>query len=206
MLKHLTLLFFSLITLSVTLQSSADISIKELIFSDDKPFHLKLLEAIPKEAKIEYGPEDAENTIIEFMDYFCGFCKKIHPELIKIVDERNDVKVIFLHHPILSQNSVIISKFVIAANFQNKGFELHHSIFSMPGSITQEKLEEAIIKSGINKTQLNIDIGKPKIDQMIQLSSFLAGGAGVRGTPSLFVNEELIGGYIEEQQIINLLK
>ena len=41
---------------------------------------------------------------------------------------------------------------------------------------------------------------------MIQLSSFLAGGAGVRGTPSLFVNEEFIGGYIEEQQIINLLK
>ena len=73
MLKHLTLLFFSLITLSVTLQSSADITIKELIFSDDKPFHLKLLEALPKEAKIEYGPEDAENTIIEFMDYFCGY-------------------------------------------------------------------------------------------------------------------------------------
>ena len=41
---------------------------------------------------------------------------------------------------------------------------------------------------------------------MIQLSSFLAGGAGARGTPAIFVNEEFIGGYIPKQQIISLLK
>ena len=117
MLKHLTLLFFSIITFSVTLQSRADITIKELIFSDDKPFHLKLLEALPKEAKIEYGPEEAENTIIEFMDYFCGYCKKIHPELKNITDGRDNVRFVFLHFPIISENSIIISKFVVAANF-----------------------------------------------------------------------------------------
>ena len=206
MLKRLTLLFFSITVLSLTQSSSADITINELIFSKDKPFHLKLLDTLPNEAKIEYGPEEAENTIIEFMDYFCGYCKKIHPELINIVDERNDVRLVFLHFPIISENSKIISKFVIAASFQNKGFDLHHSIFSMSGSITQKKLDKAIKKNGINKTQLNIDIGKPNIDQMIYLSSFLAGGVGARGTPAIFVNEEFIAGYIPKQQIISLLK
>ena len=206
MLKRLVLLFFSITVFSLTQPSSADITIKELIFSNDKPFHLKLLDALPNEAKIQYGPEEAENTIIEFLDYFCGYCKKIHPELINIVDERDDVRVIFLHFPIISESSKIISKFVIAANFQNKGFDLHHSIISMSGSITQKKLDDAIKKTGINKTQLNIDIGRPDIDQMIQLSSFLAGGAGARGTPAIFINEEFIGGYIPKQQIISLLK
>ena len=54
----------------------------------------------------------------------------------------------------VSESSKKISQFVVAASFQDKGFDLHHSIFSMPGSITQKKLDQAIEKSGINKTLL----------------------------------------------------
>ena len=61
-------------------------TLNELIFDDSKPYHLKILDALPKSAVVQIGPENAENTIIEFMDYFCGYCKKIHPELIEIVE------------------------------------------------------------------------------------------------------------------------
>ena len=71
MLKSITIFLCSVITLSWTFPANAEISINELIYSNEKPFHLKLLDVLPNEAKIEYGPEDAENTIIEFMDYFC---------------------------------------------------------------------------------------------------------------------------------------
>ena len=91
MLKHLKIIFFSIIAISSIQKVAADITVNELIFSTDKPFHLKILEALPNNAKIVHGPIEAENTIIEFMDYFCGYCKKIHPELLKIVDERDDV-------------------------------------------------------------------------------------------------------------------
>ena len=206
MLKHLKILFFLIITISSIQKVAADITVNELIFSTDKPFHLKILEALPNNAKIVHGPIEAENTIIEFMDYFCGYCKKIHPELLKIVEERNDVRVIFIQHPILSESSKVLAKIVIAANFQNKGFDLHDSIFSISGSITNKKLEDSINKSEINNTQLNIDRGRPEIDQIIQLSSFLASGIGARGTPTFFINEEFIGGFIAKQQIISLLK
>ena len=129
MLKSLTIFLCSVITLSWTFPTNAEISINELIFSNEKPFHLKLLDVLPNEAKIEYGPKDAKNTIIEFMDYYCGFCKKINPELISIADERDDVRLVFLHYPIISENSKTIAKFVIAAGFQNKNFDLHHEIF-----------------------------------------------------------------------------
>ncbi len=206
MLKSFNLLFFSIILFFVTQPASGDITLNELLFNKDKPLHLKILSALPNEAKIEYGPKNAENTIIEFMDYFCGYCKKIHPELLKIAEERDDVRVIFLQHPILSESSKILAEIVIAANFQNKGFDLHDSIFSISGSITQKKLEDCIKKSKINSAQLNIDRGRPEIDQIIQLSSFLASGIGARGTPTLFINEEFVGGFIEKQQIISLLK
>ena len=206
MLQRLNLYIFTIIALSLTQIAIADITLKELIYNNDRPLHLKLLDALPSKVKIEYGPQEAENIIIEFMDYFCGYCKKIHPELIEIADERNDVRIVFLQYPILSESSRIVARYVVAANFQNKGFDLHHSLFSISGSITQKKLEKAIYKSGLNNVQLKIDAGRPDIDEMIQLSSFLAGGIGARGTPALFINEEFIGGYIAKEQIISLLK
>ena len=185
---------------------SNDMTLQELFFDETKPYHLKILEALPEIAIIEFGPKDAKNTIIEFMDYFCGYCKKIHPELIALTEKRDDTRVIFLQHPILSENSKIIAAMVVAANLQNKGWEMHHGLFTVKGSITQEKLDQIIIDSEINKTKLMIDIGKDEINNVVKLSSFLAMGSGARGTPALFINEEFYGGYLPLDKLERILK
>ena len=185
---------------------SNDMTLQELFFDETKPYHLKILEALPESAIIEFGPKDAKNTIIEFMDYFCGYCKKIHPELIALTEKRDDTRVIFLQHPILSESSKIIAAMVVAANLQNKGWEMHHGLFTIKGSITQEKLDQVIIESGINKTKLMIDIGKDEINNIVKLSSFLAMGSGARGTPALFINEEFYGGYLPLDKLERILK
>ena len=186
--------------------SSSDITLNELFFDDSKPYYLKVLDALPESAIIAIGPQDAENTIIEFMDYFCGYCKKIHSELISVVEKRDDTRVIFLQHPILSESSNLIAKMVIAANLQGKGWDLHHGLFTVKGSLTQQKLDQIIIDTQINKTKLMIDMGKDEIDNTVQLSSFLAMGSGARGTPALFINEEFVGGYIPLEKLESMLK
>ena len=186
--------------------SSADITLNELFFDDSKPYYLKVLDALPQSAIIAIGPQDAENTIIEFMDYFCGYCKKIHSELISVVKKRDDTRVIFLQHPILSDSSNLIAKMVVAANLQGKGWDLHHGLFTVKGSLTQQKLDQIIIDSKINKTKLMIDIGKDEIDNTVKLSSFLAMGSGARGTPALFINEEFVGGYLPLEKLESMLK
>ena len=186
--------------------SSADITLNELFFDDSKPYYLKVLNALPQSAIIAIGPQDAENTIIEFMDYFCGYCKKIHSELISVVEKRDDTRVIFLQHPILSDSSNLIAKMVVAANLQGKGWDLHHGLFTVKGSLTQQKLDQIIIDSEINKTKLMIDMGKDEIDNTVKLSSFLAMGSGARGTPALFINEEFVGGYLPLEKLESMLK
>ena len=181
-------------------------TLKDLIFDDSKPYHLKILEALPKEAIIQVGPDDAENTIIEFFDYFCGYCKKIHPELLEIANENKNVRVIFLQHPILNESSKVLARLAIGAIMQKKGLEFHSEIFSIEGTITHEKLKEAIVKSKLNEVKLSIDLEKEQIDNIIQLTSFLASGSGARGTPSIFINENFYPGYISKGQIESLLK
>ena len=186
--------------------SSADITLNELFFDDSKPYYLKVLDALPQSAIIAIGPQDAENTIIEFMDYFCGYCKKIHSELISVVEKRDDTRVIFLQHPILSDSSNLIAKMVVAANLQGKGWDLHHGLFTVQGSLTQQKLDKIIFDLEINRTKLMIDMGKDEIDNTVKLSSFLAMGSGARGTPALFINEEFVGGYLPLEKLESMLK
>ena len=201
-LTHFFVLIFFLISSSI---SSSEMTLNELFFDNSKPYNLKIIEALPEKAIIQIGSDDAKNTIIEFMDYFCGYCKKIHSELIGLVNSRDDTRVIFLQHPILSESSTVVAYMVIAANMQNKGFELHNELFSIEGSLNQKKLDEILDKLEINKVKLRIDIGKEEIKNTVSLSSFLANGAGARGTPTLFINEEFVGGYIPINRLEQLL-
>ena len=185
---------------------SKDMTLNELFFDESEPYHLKILKALPEHAIIQVGPDDAKNTIIEFLDYFCGYCKKIHPELIDLAQRRNDTRVIFLQHPILSENSKVIAEMVIAANYQNKGTELHNDLFSISGSLTQEKLDKLISNLDIDITKLRIDMEKDETKNIVKLSSFIAMGSGARGTPALFFNEEFLGGYVPINQLERFLK
>ena len=203
---YIGLIFSVLFINTQSFSASAQITLNYLILDNSTPYHLKILEAIPQEGKIQVGPDNAKNTIIEFFDYFYGYCKKIHPELIDLANSDNDLRVVFVQHPILNESSNVLAKIAIAANMQNKGLELHNALFSLEGSITSEKLQKAIKDVGINNIKLKIDMEKEDVREIIKLSSFLASGSGARGTPSIFVNEKFIGGYLSSDKIKELLK
>ena len=139
------------------------------------------------------------------MDYFCGYCKKVHPELIQIANERNDTRLIFLQHPILSESSKVLANMVVAANMQGKGVEFHNALFSVEGNLNSDKLNKIIADLEINSAKLNIDMSKEKVSNIVNLSSFLANGSGARGTPTFFINEEFVVGYISIDRIKALL-
>ena len=188
------------------LKVNAEVTVKDLFFDTNTPFHLKILEVIPENGIIQIGNSNAKNTIIEFMDYFCGYCKKVHPELLQIVNERDDTRVIFLQHPILSESSNLLSKMVVAANMQNKGIEFHNALFSIEGNLNNQKLKDIVENLGLNSAKLNIDMSKEEVHNIVRLSAFLANGAGARGTPTFFINEEFVVGYISIDKIKSLLK
>ena len=199
-------LFFNVLFLSfLTLPVRAEMTLNNLIFDDTKPYHLKILDALPIEGKIQIGPDNATHTIIEFFDYFCGYCKKIHSELLELAESRDDVRVVFLQHPILNESSKVIAKIAIAASMQGKGFEFHDYIFTLQGSITNEKLKESIKRADINEVKLAIDLDKDEVEKIMKLSSFLASGSGARGTPSIFINDTFYPGYLPKAKIEALL-
>ena len=200
------LLLLIIITALSCLPVKAEMTIEELFFDNSKPFHLKMLDVIPKEGIIQIGNDNAENTIIEFMDYFCGYCKKVHPELLEIANDREDTRIIFLQHPVLSESSKLLASMVVAANMQEKGLEFHNALFGVEGNLNNAKLQKIIEDLEVNSAKLNIDMSKEEVKNIVDISSFMASGSGARGTPTFFINDELVIGYISIDRIEALLK
>ena len=184
----------------------AEMTVEKLFFDDSQPFHLKILNVIPEQGIVQIGNDNAKNTIIEFMDYFCGYCKKVHSELLQIANERDDTRVVFLQHPILSESSKVLANMVVAANMQNKGIEFHNALFNIEGSLNNEKLKQIVEDLEINSAKLNIDMSREEVKKIVAISSFVANGTGARGTPTFFINEEFVVGYISIDKIKSLLK
>ena len=201
-----TMFLVVIITALSCLPLKAEMTIQELFFDNSKPFHLKILNVIPDDGIVQIGDDNAKNTIIEFMDYFCGYCKKVHPELLQIASERDDTRLIFLQHPVLSESSKLLASMVIAANKQNKGVEFHNALFEVEGSLNNAKLKQIVEDLEINSAKLNIDMSKEEVRNIVSISSFMASGSGARGTPTFFINEELVVGYISIDRIKSLLK
>ena len=206
-MRYFKRIFLSVILTALScLPVKAEMTIQELFFDNSKPFHLKMLEVIPKEGVVQIGNDSAENTIIEFMDYLCGYCKKVHPELLEIASEREDTRIIFLQHPVLSESSKLLANMVVAANMQDKGLEFHNALFGIEGNLNNAKLQKIIEDLEINSAKLNIDMSKEEVKNIVDISSFMASGSGARGTPTFFINEELVIGYISIDRIESLLK
>ena len=206
-MRYFKRIFLSVILTALScLPVKAEMTIQELFFDNSKPFHLKMLEVIPKEGVVQIGNDSAENTIIEFMDYLCGYCKKVHPELLEIASEREDTRIIFLQHPVLSESSKLLANMVVAANMQEKGLEFHNALFGIEGNLNNAKLQKIIEDLEINSAKLNIDMSKEEVKNIVDISSFMASGSGARGTPTFFINEELVIGYISIDRIEALLK
>ncbi len=195
-----------IITALSCLPIKAEMTINKLFFDNSEPFHLKILKVIPEEGIVQIGDDNAKNTIIEFMDYFCGYCKKVHTELLQLVSERDDTRIIFLQHPILSESSKILANMVVAANIQNKGIELHNAIFGIEGNLNNEKIKQIVEDLDINGAKLNIDMSREEVKKIVGISSFVANGTGARGTPTFFINEEFVVGYISIDKIKSLLR
>ena len=144
-----------------------------------------------------FGNEDAKVIIVEFIDYNCGYCKKSLDAIITLLESDLDLKISFRDYPILSPSSRLAAKAALAAQYQNKYFELHTKLLSLRGGITEEIIFEIAKSIEIDINKLKVDMENPKIDIIIQENESLARKLNIRGTPTFIINGKLYAGALE---------
>jgi protein-disulfide isomerase len=152
------------------------------------------------------GNKEGKTVIIEFFDYNCGYCKRSFPELMDLISNDSDIKVILKELPVLGESSILASKYAIAAQKQNKYFEMHQELINFSGQISTNDIKNISKTIGINFEQLKTDMNHDETILIIRENYRLADLIGVRGTPAFIINKKLIPGAIGKNEMVKLLK
>ena len=216
----LNLVFF----FSTNFKTSIDEDKIVKIFSEDKsilPRILDKLEIIEEQNNIKnialyykdlvkndnlfLGNKNGKEIIIEFFDYNCGYCKRSFPEIMELVSENKDIKIILKELPVLGESSILASKASIASQKQDKYFEFHQELINFSGLISLIDIKKISKELGINYEQLQKDMNSEETILLINESYRLADLIGVRGTPAFIINNNLIPGAIGKNEMLRFL-
>ena len=228
--KNLPLLSILLIVLnfvfffSTNYKTSIDEDKIVKIFSEDKsilPRILDKLEIIEEQNNIKnlalyyndlvkndnlfLGNKNGKEIIIEFFDYNCGYCKRSFSEIMELVSENKDIKIILKELPVLGESSILASKASIASQKQDKYFEFHQELINFSGLISLIDIKKISKELGINYEQLQKDMNSEETILLINESYRLADLIGVRGTPAFIINNNLIPGAIGKNEMLRFL-
>lgn len=152
------------------------------------------------------GVTDADVTLVEFFDYQCGYCKKVFPDIMAIMESDKKLRVVFKELPILGPESVIAARGAMAAHRQDKYMAYHQAVMDLRGKLTEQRILQAAADAGLDMARLTEDMKAPEVDEYLRANLKLAQEIGVTGTPAMFVGEQFIPGAVDRETLIGLIE
>lgn len=140
------------------------------------------------------GNPDGDVTVVEFFDYNCGFCRRAMPDVLKLIDNDDKVKLVFKELPIFGEQSEQAAKGALAAKIQGKYFEMHQKLFSEPGKANKEKVLRIANQIGLDVPKLEADMESETVQQALDEAKDLAEKLGLQGTPLYLIGDRIIPG------------
>lgn len=146
-----------------------------------------------------FGPMDAKVTIVEFVDFQCSACKQESQVVREILKDYGDkILYVFRDFPSLNDNpgSLAAAMAVSCAHEQGAFWQMHDKIFE-----NQQEIDEAILKTyaiqiGLNSIEFGNCLVSGKYIEEIEKDLMQGYEAGVRSTPTFFINGIKVEGAI----------
>ena len=154
--------------------------------------------------KFYIGNPSGTKIIYEFFDYNCGFCKRVFSDLIELISEDENIKIVFIELPVLGQSSLLASKAAYVAFNEGKYFEMHQKLINHLGKITIDNIKTFASEINIEPNLLIENMNKLNIG-FIEDNYILADKLDINGTPTFIINEEVIPGAIDKAAILRLI-
>lgn len=154
------------------------------------------------------GNPEGDITLVEFMDYRCGYCKRAAPEVEKLMESDGNIRLIIKEFPILGDQSMLASRFAIATKqvAGGAGYKaMHDALISFNGDITLPALTRMADTLGLDAAAIEAAMGSDAVTQEIVQTRALAQRLQISGTPTFVMQDELLRGYLPYDQLLIIL-
>lgn len=149
------------------------------------------------------GDANAPVTIVEYADFQCPVCKRAETSLLAKIEQdyvtTGQVKIEYRMFPFIGQESFDAAQAAEAARDQGKFWEYHDALFNAQGrensgAFGYDNLVDIAAQLGLDVPLFESTLSSNTHLAAIQAEADAAQAAGVRSTPTFFVNGEKITG------------
>ena len=157
-------------------------------------------ESLPRIGNIE-----SKLIIVEFVDYNCGYCKRTLPTIAKLIKNFNNIQIVFIDYPILSESSEIAARASLAANEQNAYFEYHTVLLNNKKSINEDILYKIAKELSLDIEKFKKDMSSEKIKNNIIKNINFANSLKIRGTPTFIIGKQILPGAYDYEKLKKII-
>lgn len=157
------------------------------------------------------GNPDGDITLVEFMDYRCGFCRRAYPQMMDFVGGDGNVRLVIKEFPILGPQSELMSRFAVAVH-QLGGdgpyFAAHERLIAWQGDAAEAGLRDLATELGLDGAAVIARMNAPEVTEVLVQNRALAQRLQISGTPSFVMGDgaqgEMLRGMVPASELERL--
>lgn len=150
------------------------------------------------------GNPEGDITLVEFMDYRCGYCRKAYEEVEQLVASDGNIRLILKEFPILGEASTAASRLAIATR-QEAGDDaykdLHDAMMAYTGGYDEVSSARLLEGLGLDPAPILARVSSDEVSQEIAATKALAQKLGITGTPTFVMSDTMLRGYLPLAQM-----
>jgi protein-disulfide isomerase len=141
------------------------------------------------------GAANGDVTLVEFMDYACGYCRASVPDIDRLLAEDKKLKVVYRELPILSGGSVLAARVGLHAADQGR-YPAYHRAMYAAHSIDRDSIVAAAAKAGLDEAKVKAILSSRAEPDELTNNIRLAQELDASGTPLFVVGGQVLNGAV----------
>lgn len=145
------------------------------------------------------GNPDGDITLVEFMDYRCGYCRKAYDDVEELIASDGNIRLIVKEFPILGDASMASSQFAIAIKQLHGAVaykNAHDALIALSGEPNEPTLIRLATNLGHDAGEIMERMNSDDVLMEIATTRALAQRLQITGTPTFVLQDELVRGYV----------
>ena len=150
------------------------------------------------------GNPEGDITLVEFMDYRCGYCRRAAPEVAKLLQSDGNIRLVIKEFPILGDASVLSSRFAVATKHvagMDAYKQVHDALIEFGGEPNEVALRRLADGLSLDADAIFAKMDTEEVTAELRQTRALAQRMAISGTPTFVLGNELLRGYLPADQM-----
>ncbi|WP_370642138.1 DsbA family protein [Yoonia sp. I 8.24] len=154
------------------------------------------------------GNPAGDITIVEFMDYRCGYCKRAYTEVEALLAADANIRFIVKEYPILGEQSVLASRFAVATQLvagDDAYKAVHDTLMEFRGDITQASMTRLAEILELDAEAIIAQMDSSEVTNIIAANRALGDQMEISGTPTFVIEDQMLRGYVPADAMVAII-